>query len=54
MAVEVAEASHVHHAVIERATQRFRTHIPIVVSSRAVGLSVTRSPGVRGRLSSET
>ena len=54
MAVEVTEASHVHHAVIERAAQRFRTHIAIVVSSRAVGLSVTRSPCVRGRLSSET
>ena len=25
MAVEVTEASHVHHAVIECATQRFRT-----------------------------
>ena len=32
MAVEVTEASHVHHAVIERAAQRFRTHIAIVVS----------------------
>lgn len=32
MAVEVTEASHVHHAVIERAAQRFRTHIAIVAS----------------------